>query len=85
MPYIKNVKQIILKSKYMPCIIIRDIGESWQEINSLSMDKKQKEPKKQRGARRNFKIHNKHHVFMEQSIGKNPKITLQQMKQLLKN
>ena len=47
--------------------------------------KKHEEPEKQRGGRRNFKIHNEYHLFMEQSIERNSEITLQQTKQLLKN
>ena len=47
--------------------------------------KNQEEHGKDRGGRRYFKITNEPRVFMEQSIERNPKITLQELKQILQN
>ena len=91
MPYIKKIESLNIKKQIYA---LHNNNGDWKALaealgvkksTAYHWIKKQKEPEKDRGGRRYFKITNEHRVFMEQSIERNPKITLQELKQILEN
>lgn len=87
MPYIKKIDAENVKKQI--CALYNN-NEDWRALaktlgvkksTAYRWVKNQSEIEKQRGGKRKTKITNEHHVFMEQCIEENPKITLKQLKE----